>query len=380
MKLLILIPACLVYSIAASPFDKEWHDWKIKYNQNFGASHLDTERYEVFKESRTFVKLHNERFENGVETYKVELNKLAAMTEEEVALRYKTRLRPDGAPSLSSGGLEYNCPNKFKSDGSSLPTLVSYSQGKSCTGNDESTCTEIPIWSTSVKDQGSCGSCWAFGTAVAVEGNLCKQGRFDCTTWTGVSAQQMVDCGSKTSRRSDVTLTPYDNFACNGGFQNNALRYLTLNNNMINSWDDYSYFSGDTRRMGDCEYNQNTAIDNVQGDDCGTIKVGDEGQLAQVVNEIGALTIGIDSSGKGFDLYKEGIYSKATCGSRNNQLDHAVGLTGYGVYPFGSNNPTAYWEVKNSWGPDWGMDGYILFQKDDKNACGVATDAAYVVG
>lgn len=387
MKYLASLPIIL-----ANPFDKEWHEWKIKYNQNFPTAAIENSRYKIFTESRQFVQLHNERFHNEAETYEVELNKFAAMTTEEVAAGFKTRLRNlenevdfdsqnlKSDPSVGRGSYEWDCPETFKSNGSPLPTLISYAAGKNCTSNDESTCSDIQILSTNVKDQGYCGSCWTFGTNVAIEGYLCKSGRFDCTAWTGLSEQQLVDCASRTNRNSEINLTPFDNFACQGGFQQNAIRYIMKNNYQMNSYDDYPYISGDTRRMNsECQFNDATAVQNVLNT-CGTFRQGDENAMAQVVNEIGPLTIGVDSSGRGFDLYKSGIYSNKNCGKFNKDLDHAVAVTGYGVYPFGDpKKGTNYWEVKNSWGPDWGMDGYILFEKDNNNACGVATDTAYVV-
>merc|ERR1719210_1102293 len=59
---------------------------------------------------------------------------------------------------------------------------------------------------TSVKDQGSCGSCWTFGAGAAIEGAMCKAGLYNCNSWSGVSTQQLVDCASHNS-----DLNPYDN-------------------------------------------------------------------------------------------------------------------------------------------------------------------------
>ena len=388
---LTTLTLALFKGISANPFDQEWHDWKIKHKAIYGTQTIEAKRYEIFQESREFVKLHNERFENGAETYKVGLNKFAAMSGEEVAAVYKNRQAglSEVAESLTQSGLdlpgspnfEYNCPIKFNTNGSEPPTILSYKNGTSCTANNKQACTDIPIWTTSVKDQGSCGSCWTFGTAAALEGSLCKQGRFDCTTWSGVSTQQFLDCASRTSRSDDIWLFPFDNYGCGGGFQPNAFRYVTLNGNMVNSWDDYPYVSGETRRpQKSCNFDQSKAIKNSLIH-CGTLQnKGDETELAQAVNEQGVLTIGVDASGRGFDLYTEGIYTNNKCGSRDRDLDHAVTLTGYGLYPFGSSNGKPYWEVKNSWGSDWGMEGYILFEKDNDNACGVATDVSWAVG
>ena len=60
--------------------------------------------------------------------------------------------------------------------------------------------------------------------------------------------------------------------------------------------------------------------------------------------------------------------------SRKNYSDHAVALVGYGA-----DSGIKFWQVRNSWGTDWGMDGYIMMSRDKKNQCGIATDANYAV-
>jgi len=85
------------------------------------------------------------------------------------------------------------------------------------------------------------------------------------------------------------------------------------------------------------------------------------------------LTVSIDASGRGFQLYSTGVYSNSRCSS--TQLDHAVTLTGYGV----ASDGTDYWQIKNSWATTWGQDGYIWIARNQGNMCGVATDTEYVI-
>lgn len=65
-----------------------------------------------------------------------------------------------------------------------------------------------------------------------------------------------------------------------------------------------------------------------------------------------------------------GVYSDTECSSE--ELDHGVLVAGYGNY-----EGKDYWLVKNSWGPEWGDDGYIKIARNDGNMCGVATQASY---
>jgi len=364
---LIGLTAALFSGVAYSAFpsspvgDFEWMAWKQTHSIKFPTRHEESRRYNIFSQNRKFIAAHNERAAQGLETYTVGLNKFAAMEHTEFKDLYLSQVRDYSNKQIV---MEYQCPNKFVSDGSTPPGAVSYVAGEAANGD---------VRVTSVKDQGSCGSCWTFGTSGAIEGALCAAGLQDCNTWTGVSAQQFVDCASYTPQSTDpnvIDLNPYDNHGCNGGFQANNLRYTALNEGVMN-WDDYPYVSGQTKTNGVCQYD---ASKKIQGNtDCGAPAGGDEAQLVEAVAQVGVLTVAIDAGGIGFQLYTSGVYSSNTCSS--TRLNHAVTLVGYGRYLDGQN----YWEIKNSWGTGWGANGYILIARDQGNMCGVATDTQYAI-
>ena len=86
------------------------------------------------------------------------------------------------------------------------------------------------------------------------------------------------------------------------------------------------------------------------------------------------ISVAIQANMRSFQLYKKGIYSDPDCG---DQLDHGVLLVGYGYDPDLDMN---YWIVKNSWGENWGEQGYIRMVKGIENPegqCGIAMDASY---
>lgn len=86
-----------------------------------------------------------------------------------------------------------------------------------------------------IKDQGQCGSCWAFGTTATVEGAYCS-GSDELLSF---SEQELVDC---------VTLS----FGCDGGNPTTAFRYLQSHSEMLEAA--YPYTSGVTKKNGSCQY------------------------------------------------------------------------------------------------------------------------------
>lgn len=190
-----------------------------------------------------------------------------------------------------------------------------------------------------IKNQGQCGSCWAFGTVGALEGQqFIKNGVLaDC------GEQQLVSCDSTYS-------------GCNGGGP--AFDYIQKNGeNGIDTTASYPY----TARDDSCDDSKTHDGQGVCAVITGSSSAAaGEPQLKEAVGNVGPITIGINASPSSFGRYSGGIYDDPACNSQGNHMVTAVG------YDTAGN----YWIVKNSWGTSWGESGYVRFIYG-KEMCGV---------
>jgi cathepsin L len=273
-------------------------------------------RFTVFKQNLQFITKHNQEGHS----FTVALNEFADLTPEEFAKTFK---------GFNGRSNEY-----FRS----LNTV----EDKIPEGADDSLDWVAEGAVTPVKNQGQCGSCWAFSTTGATEGaNFLKTG-----TLNSYSEQQLVDCAGSTG-----------NMGCNGGLMDDAFQWI-INNGGICLESDYPYTASDGTCQTTCTSSGTVSnfTDVVQGSE--------DSLMTQLLD--GPTSIAIDASGSGFQFYSSGVYSKF-CGK---SLDHGVLLVGYGT-----DSGQDYWKIKNSWGASWGEQGYIRFIRG-KDQCGLADSAS----
>lgn len=193
-----------------------------------------------------------------------------------------------------------------------------------------------------VKNQGSCGSCWAFSAV----GNLEGINQIANKEFVQYSEQQLVDCDHEGDE------------GCNGGLMENAFKYLKKAGGIMKS-SDYNY----TARGGSCKFNKDKAALKITGNVFA--KSQDEEEIKEFLFTTGPLAIAINADPLQF--YEEGIIEADESECDPQGLNHGVTLVGYG-----SKNGQDYWIIKNSWGEGWGEKGYARFARG-KGTCGINT-------
>eukprot|EP01134_Creolimax_fragrantissima_P001833 CFRG1833T1 len=205
-----------------------------------------------------------------------------------------------------------------------------------------------------VKDQGACGSCWAFSAAQTIESH------WFLTTGQPVqlSEQQLVDC---------IWDKKYGSSGCDGGDETMAMQYVKDAGGIVREGQ-YVY----TMQDGLCKIPKDEQVDSPAARVSNVILIptGDEETLKHAVANKGPVSIAYDASRPTMTFYSEGVYFDKLCSS--TELDHAVMVVGYGT-----EDGQDYWLVKNSWSTYWGDMGYFKLARNRNNHCGVATSASY---
>jgi len=324
MKILILF--ALIFSTLAARID--YQSAFVAFMHKNGKSYNHDEfahRFNNFKSNLDFITAHNAKLGT---TFKVAMNKFGDLSSAEFGRLYNGLRVPQGYVHTASPSVH----TQIKA-----PDTWDWRTQGAVTG---------------IKDQGQCGSCWAFSTAGSVEG--CHFLSSASKTLNSLSEQNLVDCS-----------TAQGNQGCNGGLMTQAMDYI-ISNNGIDTESSYPY----TAQDGTCSFSASsvgsteTAYTNVNS--------GDENDLQTKVL-LGPTSVAIDASQSSFQFYSSGVYNEPNCSS--SQLDHGVLAIGYGT-----SSGTPYWIVKNSWGTSWGQSGYIWMSRNANNQCGIATMATLPTG
>ena len=284
------------------------------------------------------IALINEYNSNPVNTFKLGHNAFSDLSQDEFAAYYKLGPYSPGVPATNGSPPSLDesdvaaTARRALTDQLSLPDYVNWVQMGGV---------------TPVKNQGSCGSCWAFSTTGALEGaRFVKTGEL-----VALSEQNLLDCD-------------HVDLACNGGLMDNAFKFDEKSGGLC-SEKDYPY---EAKRNDVC--NPSNCTD-VPGSIVSTFIDVPPGDVNALVSAIAMqpISIAIEASQFVFQFYKTGVINDDSCGSRGS-IDHGVLAVGYGT-DLESQEP--YFLVKNSWGATWGSEGYVKLGRKSKNQFGICS-------
>ena len=290
-----------------------YNQWKVNYKINVGAAE-DDYRFKVFSANYEKITRHNRLLGRS---YTLGLNAFTHLTTEEFA--------------ATKVGLKM--PKTVSKNVSALPA----------------TSLKAVDWTTKmnpVKDQGQCGSCWAFSAVGALEGLFSTKGNL-----MDLAEQELVDCSGS-----------YGNEGCNGGLMDSAFEYVR-DHGGIALQSEYKYTATDGKCKAD-KTSKNAKITgyvNVPENDPEALK-------AAIAKQ--PVSVAVQADSFAFQFYKSGVVTGTSCGT---SLNHGVVAVGYDdtVSP-------AFYLVRNSWGTSWGDKGHIRIGiESGKGVCGIQMMSSY---
>ncbi|GCB71027.1 hypothetical protein scyTo_0008749 [Scyliorhinus torazame] len=332
MKIFPFLVTCILTAVSSLTFDsaldEDWMEWTSLHGKLYGGNEENWRRI-TWEKNLKKIKDHNLEYSMGKHTFRMEMNHFGDMTSEE----FNQRMNGFVQRNPQSSTLNEPTPNQ-----SDVPQTVDW-RGHG--------------YVTEVKNQGRCGSCWAFSATGSLEGQIFRKTR----KLISLSEQNLVDC----SRH-------HGNKGCCGGRIEQAFKYVEHNGGIDNETS-YPYTGMDGQS---CRYSPQNSAAKCTG--YKSIPQDNERALALAVASVGPVSVAIDAAHFTFQFYHSGTYCNKRCSS--TKVNHAVLVVGYETCGKGEA-ALSYWIIKNSWGKRWGINGYMHLAKDMNNQCGIATHAVY---
>jgi C1A family cysteine protease len=315
---LALLLLSVVFAAAQDSITQQFIAFQHKYNKVYSTKDEYNRRLAIFEQNLKHVHHLNARAGGKTE---FAVNKFSDMSKEEFKNTILMTKLPPAIPPKS--GPYHN--ETF--EGVSIPSTFDWRN--------------TPGVVTPIYNQGDCGSCWAFSATEDIE----SQWGLGSHPLTSLSMQQIVSCD------------PTD-YGCGGGWPYHAYAYVASAGGQ-DSYASYPYTAENTP----CSFNKASVVATLNPSNSWTYvtQSEDETEMATYLVAHGPLSVCVDASE--WSSYSSGVFMASEC---TTSIDHCVDAVGYNT---GANPP--YWIIRNSWGTDWGMSGYMYLQYG-ADACAVA--------
>eukprot|EP01022_Parablepharisma_sp_SALTPOND_P028565 TRINITY_DN71159_c0_g1_i1.p2 TRINITY_DN71159_c0_g1~~TRINITY_DN71159_c0_g1_i1.p2 ORF type:complete len:423 (+),score=34.69 TRINITY_DN71159_c0_g1_i1:4925-6193(+) len=209
-----------------------------------------------------------------------------------------------------------------------------------------------------VKDQGNCGSCWTFAATSVIESIYAI--RENPQNLVRFAEQQLVDCC-----RSGLAEECSESNGCRGGMVGQAFQYAA--NKGVTKSVDYPYHATDET----CKYDSSKVVFKLDG--YVNITAGDVDEMEKALTTR-TFAVGVSAGYFAFRFYKKGVLNT---GCPEGPINHGVVVVGAGT-----EDNLDYWLVRNSWGGNWGLEGYIKIARRGPQPlgyCGISACPQYVL-
>jgi len=306
-----------------------WEEYKTTFSKKYENQAEEMYRRLVWAENVRYIQQHNLEFDQGEHTFTLGVNGLADLSNKEYQALYLHRSSVSLEPRSDDASSTYRAREMNVKD---LPRKV---DGRN------SRCVSFP------KPQGECKT---ESVANAVIGSLEFQYCQKIGKFVALSKQQMFDCGG------------FYGIDCFLGSAYNGFVYFAGSG--LEPAADYSASTGNVNDQ--CKYNRSKSVAIVTF--LSKVDPPNEISLQGRVAQIPAVAVRVDASHNSFRFYRSGIYNEQKCNQTDLNFDML--LVGYDESTIGD-----YWTVRNGWGPDWGMGGYIFMARNRNNQCGIASYA-----